>query len=220
MGLMWRSILKTQSASMSIKLKTIQIICFLFFIQSLKAQLHCNDYSKLIDSLNLKRYNNLFYCETSESIYFEGLINNADVKDTSILREISINVVQPSDQILNIPNCFDVKLNKIKFDDFLLLRDSGIILTKSENRKVKRYEGLINKSIKLLGDENYSVSKEKRLHKRMNKIDLNEVNRKIAYAKNALVIFHPVVHYKNYRLVVLSFISNRIRKVVYSLERI
>ncbi len=108
------------------------------------------------------------------------MINYADVKDTSILIEISINV-EPSDQNLNIPNCFDVKLNKIKFDDFLLLRDSGIILTKSENRKVKRYEGLINKSIKLLGDENYSVSKEKRLHKRMNKIDLNEVNRKIAY---------------------------------------
>ncbi|MCG7860381.1 hypothetical protein MD537_25595, partial [Flavihumibacter sediminis] len=94
----------------------------------------------------------------------------ANVNDTSILKEISISVIQPSNQNLNFEHCFDVNLNKIYINDFLLLKDT-IVLTKSENRKIKRYEELLKKSIELLEDENFSVSKEKRLHKRINKID-------------------------------------------------
>lgn len=70
---------------MGIKQKAIQIICFLFFIQSLKAQLNCKDYVKLIDSKNLKMYNNLYYSATSDSINFERLISYADVNDTITL---------------------------------------------------------------------------------------------------------------------------------------
>ncbi|GAB2669298.1 hypothetical protein GCM10027036_23460 [Flavihumibacter cheonanensis] len=204
---------------MGIKQKAIQIICFLFFIQSLKAQLNCKDYVKLIDSLNLIKYNNLYYSATSDSINFERIISYANVNDTSILKEISISVIQPSNQNLNFEHCFDVNLNKIYINDFLLLKDT-IVLTKSENRKIKRYEELLKKSIELLEDENFSVSKEKRLHKRINKIDLELINKKNEYAKNTLVIFHPTVHFKNYKLVVVSFISNRIKKIVYTLERL